>query len=142
MGISLNKDEIDEKDELHVHNSAFKGMRNLRFLNIYTNKSRTKDRLHLLEGFNYLPPKLRLLSWDRYPMRCMPSKFCPKYLVKVKMQGSKLEKLWEGIGVIYITVFFCEREYILLFFLSNENIYYYCSCFLCIFFMTFFSPNV
>ncbi|XP_013606146.1 PREDICTED: disease resistance protein RPS6-like isoform X2 [Brassica oleracea var. oleracea] len=98
LGISLNKDEIDEKDELHVHNSAFKGMRNLRFLNIYTNKSRTKDRLHLLEGFNYLPPKLRLLSWDRYPMRCMPSKFCPKYLVKVKMQGSKLEKLWEGIG--------------------------------------------
>ncbi|CAN6867145.1 unnamed protein product [Brassica oleracea] len=98
LGISLNKDEIDEIDELHVHNSAFKGMRNLRFLNIYTNQSRTKDRLHLLEGFNYLPPKLRLLSWDRYPMRCMPSKFCPKYLVKVKMQGSKLEKLWEGIG--------------------------------------------
>ncbi|KAF2576222.1 hypothetical protein F2Q70_00002114 [Brassica cretica] len=96
LGISLNKDEIDEK--LHVHNSAFKGMRNLRFLNIYTNQSRTKDRLHLLEGLDYLPPKLRLLSWDRYPMRCMPSKFCPKYLVKLKMQGSKLEKLWEGIG--------------------------------------------
>nr|ACP30561.1 disease resistance protein [Brassica rapa subsp. pekinensis] len=98
LGISLNKDEIDEKDELHVHNSAFKGMRNLRFLNIYTNQSMTKDRLHLLEGLDYLPPKLRLLSWDRYPMRCMPSKFCPKYLVKLKMQGSKLEKLWEGIG--------------------------------------------
>ncbi|CAF1734647.1 unnamed protein product [Brassica napus] len=96
LGISLNKDEIDEK--LHVHNSSFKGMRNLRFLNIYTNQSRTKDRLHLLEGLDYLPPKLRLLSWDRYPMRCMPSKFCPKYLVKLKMQGSKLEKLWEGIG--------------------------------------------
>lgn len=125
MGISLNKDEIDEKDELHVHNSAFKGMRNLRFLNIYTNQSMTKDRLHLLEGLDYLPPKLRLLSWDRYPMRCMPSKFCPKYLVKLKMQGSKLEKLWEGIGVIYITVFFfCEREYILLLFLFLMYFFY------------------
>ncbi|CAA7058361.1 unnamed protein product [Microthlaspi erraticum] len=27
----------------------------------------------------------------------MPSSFCPENLVKIQMQGSKLEKLWEGI---------------------------------------------
>lgn len=99
MGISLDIDETT--DELHIHNSAFKRMRNLRFLNINTKQgmSRKEDKLQLLEGFDYLPPKLRLLSWDRFPMRRMPSKFCPKYLVKLKMQGSKLEKLWEGVGV-------------------------------------------
>lgn len=92
-------DEIP--DELHVHSSAFKGMRNLRFLNIYTKQrmSEKEDKLHLLEGFDYLPPELRLLSWDKFSMRRMPSKFCPKYLVKLKMQGSKLEKLWEGAAV-------------------------------------------
>lgn len=100
LGISLDIDEID--DELQVENfSVFKGMRNLRFLDIYTKRkmSEKEERLHLLEGLDYLPPKLRLMRWDRCPMRCMPSKFCPKYLVKLKMEGSKLQKLWEGVVV-------------------------------------------
>ncbi|CAF2138840.1 unnamed protein product [Brassica napus] len=46
------------------------------------------------EGFDYLPPKLRFLRLDGYPMKCMPSNFCP---TKLHMQGSKLEKLWEGV---------------------------------------------
>ncbi|CAN8267307.1 unnamed protein product [Cochlearia groenlandica] len=98
LGISLNIDEI--VDELNIHYNAFKGMRNLRFLNIYTKQwnGRKVDKLHLLESFEFLPPKLRLLSWDRFPMRYMPCKFVPKYLVEIKMEGSKLEKLWEGIG--------------------------------------------
>lgn len=103
LGISL---DIDEIDEFQVeNNSVFKGMRNLRFLDIYTKRrmsSEKEERLHLLEGLDYLPPKLRLLRWDRCPMRCMPSKFCPKYLVKLKMEGSKLEKLWEGVVVRFL----------------------------------------
>ncbi|KAL1220492.1 Disease resistance protein RPS6 [Cardamine amara subsp. amara] len=99
LGISL---DIDEIDELQVEDSnVFKGMRNLRFLDIYTKRwmsSEKEERLHLLEGLDYLPPKLRLLRWDSCPMRCMPSKFCRKYLVKLKMEGSKLEKLWEGVA--------------------------------------------
>ncbi|CAA7026621.1 unnamed protein product [Microthlaspi erraticum] len=39
-----------------------------------------------------------LLSWVRCPLSCMPSTFCPKNLVKLKMPESKLEKLWEGAG--------------------------------------------
>ncbi|CAA7058186.1 unnamed protein product [Microthlaspi erraticum] len=95
IGISLN---IDEIDVLHIHKKGFNGMRNLRFLNIYTKWYYKKEvRWYLGEGFNYLPPKLRLLRWDKYPMRRMPSSFCSINLVKLQMQGSKLEKLWERI---------------------------------------------
>ncbi|CAN6855904.1 unnamed protein product, partial [Brassica oleracea] len=99
LGISLDTDEIGE---LCLHENAFTGMRNLRFLEIYSNDRLEQEwdgevKLHLPKNFDYLPPKLRLLSWDEYPMRCMPSKFCPENLVKFEMQNSKLEKLWEGV---------------------------------------------
>ncbi|ESQ44765.1 hypothetical protein EUTSA_v10003136mg [Eutrema salsugineum] len=97
LGISL---DIDEIDELHVHESAFKGMRNLRFLDIYSKSFHRLGKqgiLHLPESFDYFPPKLKLLCWPEYPMRCMPSKFRPEKLVKLKMNNSKLEKLWEGV---------------------------------------------
>lgn len=96
---------MDEIEELFVHEKAFNGMRNLTFLKVYTNEllSKEETRLHLPEGFDYLPPKLRLLSWDKCPLRCMPSKFYSKNLVELKMRHSKLEKLWEGAGV---SVFF------------------------------------
>ncbi|CAA7058350.1 unnamed protein product [Microthlaspi erraticum] len=96
IGVSL---DIDEIDELRIHYEAFKRMRNLRFLNIYTKRWGVKEefRCYLHEDFNYLPPQLRLLRWDGCPMRRMPSSFCPENLVKIQMQGSKLEKLWEGI---------------------------------------------
>ncbi|KAH0897319.1 hypothetical protein HID58_046887, partial [Brassica napus] len=96
LGISLN---IEDIDELRIHKTAFKGMRNLRFLNMYTKKwDHEKEVMWRFgEGFDYLPPKLRFLRLDGYPMKCMPSNFCPTYLVKLHMQGSKLEKLWEGV---------------------------------------------
>ncbi|KAL1224705.1 Disease resistance protein RPS6 [Cardamine amara subsp. amara] len=94
LGILLNIDEIDEFDELCVHESAFKKMPNLRFLKVYTSKNEV--RLQLDKSFDYLPPSLKLLSWNFYPMRCLPSKFRPINLVILKMEDSKLEKLWEG----------------------------------------------
>ncbi|ANM67383.1 Disease resistance protein (TIR-NBS-LRR class) family [Arabidopsis thaliana] len=96
LGISLDMDEIEE---LHLQVDAFKKMLNLRFLKLYTNTniSEKEDKLLLPKEFNYLPNTLRLLSWQRFPMRCMPSDFFPKYLVKLLMPGSKLEKLWDGV---------------------------------------------
>ncbi|CAG7882112.1 unnamed protein product, partial [Brassica rapa] len=98
IGIKLN---IDEVDELNVHENAFKGMRNLRFLEIHSQTryeiGNEEVRIHLPENFDYLPHELRLLRWLRYPMRCLPSKFRPEKLVKFEMVNSKLEKLWEGI---------------------------------------------
>jgi len=98
LGISLETSKIDE---LCVHESAFKRMRNLRFLKIGTDIFGEENRLHLPESFDYLPPTLKLLCWSEFPMRCMPSNFCPKNLVTLKMTNSKLHKLWEGAVVSF-----------------------------------------
>ncbi|CAH8358965.1 unnamed protein product [Eruca vesicaria subsp. sativa] len=94
LGISLNIDEII--DELHIHENAFKKMGNLRFLTIFTNKYMPDKKVHLPDSFDHLPPKLKLLCWEGYPMKSLPSNFCPRRLVKLKMKNSKLKKLWEG----------------------------------------------
>lgn len=98
QGISLNLDEIDE---LRIHKKALKKMSNLKFLNIYTTTfgGNKETRWHLQEDFDYLPPKLKFLSWEKYPLRSMPSNFQPKNLVKLQMMNSNLEKLWEGVHV-------------------------------------------
>lgn len=98
LGISLDLDEIDE---LHIDESVIKKMSNLRYLNIYTSKLGKEVRFHIPETFDYLPPKLKLLCWDKYPMRSLPSKFNPKNLIKLRMHESKLEKLWDGIKVTF-----------------------------------------
>ncbi|KAF2530797.1 hypothetical protein F2Q70_00031478 [Brassica cretica] len=100
LGISLNIDEID--DELHINENAFKKMGNLRFLAIFTNTYMLDEevRLHLPNSFDHLPPKLKSLCWEGYPMKSLPSNFCPERLVKLKMKNSKLEKLWEGSWAI------------------------------------------
>ncbi|KAF3487474.1 hypothetical protein F2Q69_00055443 [Brassica cretica] len=100
LGISLNIDEID--DELHINENAFKKMGNLRFLAISTNTYMLDEevRLHLPNSFDHLPPKLKSLCWEGYPMKSLPSNFCPERLVKLKMKNSKLEKLWEGSWAI------------------------------------------
>ncbi|CAN7043739.1 unnamed protein product, partial [Brassica rapa subsp. trilocularis] len=95
LGISFDTDNIGE---LNLPENAFAGMRNLRFLKIYSKLGLyRKVKCQLPENFDYLPPKLKILHWDDYPARCMPSKFRPENLVKLMMKNSKLEKLWEGV---------------------------------------------
>ncbi|KAG2302182.1 hypothetical protein Bca52824_030833 [Brassica carinata] len=96
LGIALNTGNISE---LHVHENAFKRMSNLRFLEVVSKNQRhyMPRKLHLSKSFDYLPPKLKLLCWSGYPMRCMPSTFRPENLVKLMMVDSMLERLWEGV---------------------------------------------
>ena len=118
LGISL---DIDETDELHIHESAFKEMRNLRYLKIF-NKENKEVRLHLPENFDYLPPKLRLLSWRGYPFRSMPSSFCPQYLVTLVMMYSNFETLWVGVQVSFLVILdlISRSEYLFYFFKENS----------------------
>ncbi|KAG7536181.1 NB-ARC, partial [Arabidopsis suecica] len=99
LGISL---DIDEVKKVRIHKNAFDGMTNLRFLKFYKSSLERKKgfRWDLPERFNDFPDKLKLLSWPGYPMRCMPSNFCPEYLVELRMPNSKLEKLWEGVELL------------------------------------------
>ncbi|KAL0792995.1 hypothetical protein Bca101_064372 [Brassica carinata] len=95
IGITL---DIDEIDELHLHENAFRGMRNLRFLKIHSERGLYREvKFHLPENFDYLLRNLKLLRWVGFPLRCLPSNFRPENLVKLEMRFSKLEKLWEGV---------------------------------------------
>ncbi|CAN6866913.1 unnamed protein product [Brassica oleracea] len=92
LGISLDISELDR--ELYISERGFSGMTNLRFLKFYTNLGNKEVNVHLPHGLDYLCPKLRLLHWEAFPMRCMPSHFFPENLVVLAMEASKLEKLW------------------------------------------------
>ncbi|XP_010474170.2 PREDICTED: disease resistance protein TAO1-like [Camelina sativa] len=92
-GINLNLSEI--RHELEIDETTFERMLSLEYLKIYDEVS-VKTKLHLRKGLKFLPYKLKLLYWDRFPMRAMPSKFHPEVLVKLDMKQSKIEKLWEG----------------------------------------------
>ncbi|XP_056854217.1 probable disease resistance protein RPP1 [Raphanus sativus] len=48
------------------------------------------------QSMNYIPKKLRVLSWRQFQLTCFPSSFNPNFLVKLEMQYSGLKKLWEG----------------------------------------------
>ncbi|CAN6900384.1 unnamed protein product [Brassica oleracea] len=97
LGIFLNTSDINEP--ISIGRKSFKGMRNLQFLKIYKEwlQETSEDILCLPRGLVYLPRKLRLLYWDEYPLKYIPSNFRTDCLVKLTMENSKLEKMWDGI---------------------------------------------
>ncbi|CAF1919510.1 unnamed protein product, partial [Brassica napus] len=105
LSISL---DISMIEELHVHENAFKRMRNLRFLEVLRSYGSGTMKLRIPKSFDY--SKLKLLRWRDYPMRCLPSKFRPENLVELKMQNSKLKKLWEGVVVIHALPYLKEMD--------------------------------
>lgn len=78
-------------------------MKNLLFLRIHEDSLALDKqcRLHLQQGLNYLPPKLRLLCWDSYPLEYLPSSFRGEDLVVLKMRNSGLVKLWDEVPVSF-----------------------------------------
>ena len=81
----------------------FRKMKNLRFLIIHN--------VHFLEhgGLEYLPNGLRLLDWDTYPFSSLPSSFCPKKLVRLRMPRNRIvEPLMQVWSLLYI----CKLLYI------------------------------
>nr|AXU93635.1 RPP4/RPP5-like protein [Arabidopsis thaliana] len=76
---------------LVIDEESFKGMRNLKYLDIGYSSDRNLPR-----SLVYLPFKLRQLEWEFCPLKSLPSTFKAEYLVKLIMKNSKLEKLWEG----------------------------------------------
>ena len=68
---------------------AFLKMDNLKFLRIY--------------GTPYvpthLPNGLKILDWISYPSKSLPSSFQLDELVQLRLQQSKIQRLWTGIKV-------------------------------------------
>lgn len=106
---------MTEMSEVRISKRAFAGMRNLQFLQIYTEDG-NDSFLHIQEDLDleYLP-RLRLLSWNFYPGKRFPPTFKPERLVELHMQFSNLEKLWDGIqvGILiflpYIYIYYLHR---------------------------------
>lgn len=94
--MSLNLSEISE---VFASDRAFEGFTNLMLLNFCDLSYDGETRVHLPNGLSYLPRKLRYLRWDGYPLKTLPSRFHPEFLVELCMSNSHLEKLWNGIQV-------------------------------------------
>ncbi|CAH8334961.1 unnamed protein product [Eruca vesicaria subsp. sativa] len=102
LAMYLNMSEINES--LSIEKKSFKGMCNLKLLNFYKSlwaRETGEGRLSLPDrGLDHFPRKLRFLRWDEYPSKCMPSHFRVESLVELRMEYSKLEKLWEGTQLL------------------------------------------
>ncbi|CDY07882.1 BnaC03g47400D [Brassica napus] len=83
--------------KFYVNPNAFKSMRNLRFLKIYSSNHGKHQGLGIYKSLESLPNELRLLHWENYPLNYLPHDFDPSHLVELNMPYSKLEKLWDGI---------------------------------------------
>ena len=99
QGISLYVHEL--KSGIDSVPLVFKDMINLKYLSIFDYFNHLTKKLNLPQGLLSLPDELRYLCWNRYPSRTLPPNFKPQNLVELNLQGSKLEKLWDGVQVIY-----------------------------------------
>ena len=74
------------------HPEAFSKTQNLKLLII--------DSFHFEHGLKHLPNDLKFLDWRKYPSKSLPSSFESTELVKLCMNCSYIEQLWEGTKVI------------------------------------------
>ncbi|XP_012065766.1 disease resistance protein RPV1 isoform X2 [Jatropha curcas] len=99
-GIFLDMSKIGK---VHLHHTVFSRMPNLRLLKFYRSWPRLKDtnidaifETSQTKELQFLPNKLRLLHWEDYPYKSLPSNFFMENLVELNMKGSKVEQLWNG----------------------------------------------
>ncbi|KAL1193489.1 Disease resistance protein RML1B [Cardamine amara subsp. amara] len=89
----LAQDMCQMHDVLLIKGSSFNRMPNVKFLKFYTPLGDSGSNLRLLPDAASLPPMLKLLHWDAYPLRTLPSLFSPQHLVELTMRYSKLRFL-------------------------------------------------
>nr|AXU93551.1 RPP4/RPP5-like protein [Arabidopsis thaliana] len=86
--IKLRK--LDCPGVLLIDLKSLEGMRNLEYLSVdWTSTEGT-------QGIVYFPRKLKWLWWANCPLKRLPSNLKAEYLVKLRMEYSDLEKLWDG----------------------------------------------
>ncbi|RID64532.1 hypothetical protein BRARA_E03461 [Brassica rapa] len=93
IGICFDLSEV--RGDLIIGERAFEGMSRLQFVRFQKWGLYNNTKLLLLQGLKFRASKLRFLEWDQFPLTRFPREFQPRRLVKLKMEDSKLEKLWE-----------------------------------------------
>ncbi|KAK7413032.1 hypothetical protein VNO78_04867 [Psophocarpus tetragonolobus] len=78
---------------------VFAKMSKLRFLEISGNDDYgCYDKLILAaDEIQFLRNELRFLCWYNYPLKSLPENFSGQKLVILKLRGSIIEKLWDGV---------------------------------------------
>ncbi|KAL1828127.1 hypothetical protein ACET3Z_006539 [Daucus carota] len=66
---------------------TFKRMSVLRFLHLSSG--------NVCGNFEQTFENLRWLHWDHFPLKCLPSGFCPQELVSLALPSSKMRTFWE-----------------------------------------------
>ena len=54
------------------------------------------SKVHLDQGLEDLPEKLRYLHWHGYPLKTLPFDFELENLIELRLPYSKVEQIWEG----------------------------------------------
>lgn len=90
---------ISQTNEVRLSADTFKKMPNLIYLKIYSTADQLSCNVHLPNGLESFSNKISYLEWIRYPLKSLPSNFCPKKLVELQIPESHVEKLWDGVQV-------------------------------------------
>ena len=101
-GIMLRSPESKSTTE-QLEAKVFCKMKNLRFLIIHN--------VHFYGhgGLEYLPNGLRLLDWDTYPFSSLPSSFCPKKPIVLRLPRNRM---MEPLRQVWSLVYICKLLYI------------------------------
>jgi len=94
-------------EQVKVHPNSFEMMNNLRMLMLYPSCFWFQIISNVIRESSLvsLPDTLKILCWNGFPYRYLPSSFCPQNLVRLEMPNCHLEQLWEGdqvFQVIYV----------------------------------------
>ncbi|CAN8246049.1 unnamed protein product [Cochlearia groenlandica] len=92
--------DMSTMEEMPLESQAFVGMRNLRYLKVYSsvcpNHCETECTLNLPDGLEF--PKeniVRYFEWIKFPGKELPSSFEPKNLIDLRLPYSKITRVWE-----------------------------------------------
>ncbi|XP_061355020.1 disease resistance protein RML1A-like [Gastrolobium bilobum] len=95
-GITLDLSQIKD---LRLPADTFTKMESLRFLKLYIPSGRRRSSNTYIDLPEVLKPfsdKLRYVEWTGYPFESLPSPFCAKLLVEIRMPHSNVKQLWQG----------------------------------------------
>ena len=92
--------------DLSLSSHSFARMVNLNLLRFHKYSYYSHSRVHLPEGLRILPDKLKLFYWDDYPSNSLPATFKAENLVELRMRGSHVKKLWDGVQVCQNYIYF------------------------------------
>jgi len=108
--------DMSATKEMNLSPTAFDGIYNLRLFDFHNPNSPDElTRIRLPQGLQFLSNGLRILYWYNYPLKSLPSNFCPEKLVELKMPCSQLEELWNECQVALASFFIKYRTFFKLF---------------------------